>query len=201
LPPPGDRAVAIYVVALAAANVLVRLVFPQDRWIDILWAIPAEPAHLPQYVSLFVIGIIGGYSGWFTSVSAGLGVRWFAIGVVAFLIGVVAFGMQDDLPAWLPFHLIWGFAEAFVCVGMILGLTVFFRRYCGRPGRWLERLDGNVYGVYLIHWLIVIVIQVAILNLALPVTIKFLIVTGLGLVASFAITGLVRLVPAVRRVV
>jgi glucan biosynthesis protein C len=84
---------------------------------------------------------------------------------------------------------------------MILGLTVFFRRYCARPGRWLERLDGNVYGVYLFHWLIVIFIQVTILNLALPATIKFLIVTGLGLVASFAITGLVRLVPAVRRVV
>jgi hypothetical protein len=47
----------------------------------------------------------------------------------------------------------------------------------------------------------VIVIQAAILNLALPATIKFLIVTGVGLAASFAITALVRLIPAVRRVV
>jgi surface polysaccharide O-acyltransferase-like enzyme len=182
-------------------SVLVRSIYPQDRWVDILWLIPAEPAHLPQYISLFVIGIAAGYGGWFNSVKSGLGVRWFAIGAVAFLIAVVAFGMQDDLPAWLPFHLVWGFAEAFVCVGMILGLSVFFRRYCERPGRWLERLDGNVYGVYLIHWLIVIVIQVTILNLALPATVKFLIVTGVGLAASFAITALVRLIPAVRRVV
>jgi peptidoglycan/LPS O-acetylase OafA/YrhL len=200
-PAPRDGAILIFALALGIVGALVRTVYPQDRWVDILWIVPAEPAHLPQYVSLFVIGIVAGYSGWFTSVKSGVGARWFVVGVIAFFIGGFAFAMEDDLPAWLPFQMVWGFTEAFVCVGMILGLTVFFRRFCAQPGRWLERLDGNVYGVYLIHWFLVIIIQAAVLNLALPATVKFLTVTAVGLVASFAITALARQIPAVRRVV
>jgi peptidoglycan/LPS O-acetylase OafA/YrhL len=200
-PAPRDTAILVFAVALAIADLLVRTVYPQDRWIDILWIIPAEPAHLPQYASLFVVGVVAGYGGWFTSLDSGVGTRWFVIGLIAFGITGTALAFEGNLPAWLSLQTIWGVAEAFVCVGMILGLTVFFRRYCAKPGRWLERLDGNVYGVYLIHWFLVIVIQAAILNLDLPATIKFLIVTVIGVIASFAITALARQIPAVRRVV
>jgi surface polysaccharide O-acyltransferase-like enzyme len=92
-------------------------------------------------------------------------------------------------------------AEAFICAGMILGLTVLFRRFANRPGAWADHLDGDVYGVYLIHWFVVIAFQAAIDGVALGPTAKFLIVTALALVASFVITDALRRVPAVRRVV
>ena len=65
---------------------------------------------------------------------------------------------------------IWGFVEAFVCVGMMLGLTVLFRRLCSTGGRVLggarrQRLRGVSR-----HWFIVVAIQAAILGLAVSAT-------------------------------
>lgn len=195
VPAPNDLAVALYVVTLAAAGSLMRIPFPQDRWVHILWLVPSEPAHLPQYASLFVIGLVAGRGRWFETVSAGLGVRWFAIGAMAFVLAALA------LDRGLPLQVVWGFAEAFVCVGMILGLTVFFRRFLARGGAVLSALAGNVYGVYIFHWFIVVWMQAAILNLAATATQKFLLVTVLATVVSYAATALTRTIPGVSRIV
>jgi surface polysaccharide O-acyltransferase-like enzyme len=193
--PPGDREILLYTLALAVIDVLVRTVYPQDEWVRILGLVPAEPAHMPQYVSLFVIGIVAGRGQWFTRLPTAVGVRWFAVGVIAFLIA----GLADRLP--FDFWLVWGFLEAFVCVGLILGLTVLFRRHCDRPGRWLDRLDSSVYGVYLIHFFVVWVLQVAILNAPLSATAKFALVTAAALVISFSLVAALRQIPVIRRII
>ncbi len=199
-PPPGNRAILAYAIALAVVGASVRTAYPQDVWARILWLVPAEPAHLPQYVSLFIIGIVAGRGRWFTEISDAVGRRWFVIGVAAFVIAVAFFSVADRLP-FLSMSVVWGVLEAFVCVGMILGITVFFRRYCDAPGRWLDRLDGNVYGVYLVHIFVVVALQMAILAWPLPATVKFLLVTAAGLVISFSLSAALRLIPAVRHVV
>jgi len=200
LPPPGNRAILAYAAALAVVGALVRTVYPQDAWVRILWLVPAEPAHLPQYVSLFVIGVVAGRGNWFTEISDAVGRRWFAIGVAAFVVAVAFFSMANRFPFLDP-SVVWGVLEAFVCVGMILGITVFFRRYCDRPGRWLDRLDGNVYGVYLVHIFVVVGLQTAILGWPLPAAVKFLLVTAFGLAVSFLLSAALRQIPAVRHVV
>lgn len=178
-----------------------RVVAPQDLWIHVLWLIPAEPAHLPQYMSLFVVGIVAGRGRWFTTLPAAVGKRWFAIGFGAFAIMVALALNEDRFPDWYNGGVVWGFFEAFVCVGMILGLLMLFRAYCDRPGRWLERLEGNVYGVYILHIFIVVGLQTAILAYAWPATGKFLFVSALAIVLSFAASAVLRMIPIVRRVV
>jgi peptidoglycan/LPS O-acetylase OafA/YrhL len=199
LPAPRDAVVALYVFALAVVDVIVRFPFPQDRWVDVLWLIPAEPAHLPQYASLFVVGLIAGRGRWLETIRAGVGARWFALGAVAFVLAGLAMDHQGSLP--LPFQNVWGFLEAFICVGMILGLLVLFRRFCTSGGRLLETLEGNVYGVYLIHWFVVVAIQAAIIGLAWSASAKFAFVTIAALAASFILSALLRVIPTVRRVV
>jgi surface polysaccharide O-acyltransferase-like enzyme len=194
LPPPNDRTVALYTLALAVADILIRIPFPQDRWVHILWILPSEPAHLPQYASLFVIGIIAARGRWLETVSADLGARWFVIGAVAFGLAALAIGR-----GW-PVQIVWGFAEACVCVGMILGLTVLFRRLFVRGGPVLSALEGNVYGVYIFHWFIVVGIQTAILGLAATATEKFLLVTVTATMASYLATVLTRTIPGASRI-
>lgn len=201
LPVPGDRAILIYVLALALAGATIRIWAPQDLWVHLLWLVPAEPAHLPQYVSLFAIGIIAGRGQWFSGVSVPLAARWFSVGAVAFAIMVAAMLNQPRLPVWLDTGVLWGFIEAFVCVGMILGLLVIFRTWCNRPGPWLDRLDGNVYGVYLIHIFIVVALQLAILAQPWSATLKFVLVAVLGIGLSFTIAAALRQIPYVRQVV
>jgi peptidoglycan/LPS O-acetylase OafA/YrhL len=195
---PGDAALATYLVSLAIAGTLVRSVSPQDAWVHLFWLVSAEPAHLPQYVSLFLIGIAAGYGNWLTTLPTTVGVRWFAVGVAAFAVAGVLRGM-GDLP--FEFGIVWGFLEAFICVGMILGLSVLFRRFCTRPNHALDFLDANVYGAYLVHWLLVVAIQAAIIDFAWSANTKFAFVTVLGIALSFAISAALRAIPAVRRVV
>jgi peptidoglycan/LPS O-acetylase OafA/YrhL len=199
LPAPKDGAVALYVIALAVVDVLIRFPFPQDRWIDVLWLIPSEIAHLPQYASMFVIGIVAGRGRWFETIGAGLGIRWFALAVVAVVLAGVAMDNQAALP--IPFQNVWGVFEAFICVGAILGLTVLFRRFCSQGGALLSFLEANVYGVYLIHWFLVIGIQMAILGVAWSASAKFVFVTVVGVALSFALSALLRTIPGVARVV
>lgn len=105
------------------------------------------------------------------------------------------------MPVFIDLQVVWGVLEAFVCVGLILGLLVFFRGYLSEPGRWLRRLDGNVYGVYIIHVFVLVGLQSAIVEVALPALTKFAIVAAAGLILSFGLVAALRRVPGVARVV
>lgn len=196
---PTDLAILGYVVFLALIGAVVRSVYPQDTWIWILGLVPAEPAHLPQYVSLFVIGIIAGQGKWFAELDPAIGLRWFLIGTAAFAISRIA--GPDVLPAFLDRQVLWGVLEAFVCVGTILGLLVLFRRHFSEPGRWLSGFDPNVYGVYLIHVFVVVGLQFVLLGLEFPALVKSGIVTALGVVISFGLVASIRRIPGVAQVI
>jgi fucose 4-O-acetylase-like acetyltransferase len=190
-PAPGDVGILVYAIALALVGAAARTQFEQDDWVRLLWLVPAEPAHLPQYVSLFVIGIVAGRGNWFEAVTPGMGWRWLAVGFAAFAASRIVGGGDP----------VWGIFEAFVCVGLIVGLLYLFRRFADRPGRWLDRLDQNVYGVYIIHIFVVVGLQLAILDFDWPATVKFLAVTAVGLPLCFAISAALRAIPIVRAVV
>jgi glucan biosynthesis protein C len=201
VPVPSDRLILLYAVALGIVGAFVRIWYPQDVWVRIGWLIPAEPAHLPQYVSLFIIGLVAGRGSWFTTIGERTGLRWFFVGIAASVIAVLLLLWPGLLPARYGRGEVWGLLEAFVCVGMILGLLVIFRRYLSRPGALLAWLEGNVYGVYIIHVFIIVPIQAALLGFNLPALVKFAIVTLIALPLSFAIVAALRRIRAVRRVV
>ncbi len=112
---------------------------------------------------------------------------------------------EGILPDWMslgPFwNIFWGLLEALICVGLIIGLSVFFRERFSTPNRWMERFDQNVYGVYIIHVFIVVGLQQAILNIALPALVKFALVTTMALFVTFVNSALIRLIPGVKRVI
>jgi glucan biosynthesis protein C len=54
---PGNVAIAVFALGLGLVTWVVRIWYPIDRWVTIL-LMPVEIAHLPQYIILFVIGII-----------------------------------------------------------------------------------------------------------------------------------------------
>ncbi|HLK39036.1 MAG TPA: acyltransferase family protein [Polyangiaceae bacterium] len=56
LPVPGHALILAFAAALALVTFVVRLRYPVDRWEPLFWLLAAEPAHLPQYVSLFAVG-------------------------------------------------------------------------------------------------------------------------------------------------
>ncbi len=199
--PPGHRAILVFAVVLGVVTAVMRYFYPIDDWERLFWLVPTEPGRLPQYVGLFAVGIVAGRGKWFTEIDSRVATIWFAIGIVVFAVMAILELPRLALPDYVTLRVIWGFLEAFVCVGMVLGLTVFFRRFLAGPGTWLSRLDGNVYGVYLIHVYLVMGFQAAVLSTGWPALAKFFVVALASIAVSLVLVSLLRRIPVVRRVV
>ena len=115
LEPPPHGAIGAYAVALAAATFVIRIWYPQDRWIGFLGYIQMEPAHLPQYASLFVIGVLAWPRRWVETMPTRCGLFWLAIGVALAVAAnlLVGFGIIPGLPSQDWRVCAW---ESFLCV-------------------------------------------------------------------------------------
>jgi fucose 4-O-acetylase-like acetyltransferase len=201
---PSHAALVAYAVGLGLVTALVRVRYPVDRWVTWL-VLPSEPAHLPQYLSLFAIGIVASRGEWFDGFPRRAGLTWLAIGVGAALAfyGAAAAGCLPALVAtggWRSGNLVWSVWEAFICVGLCVGLVVGFREFMDRPSARLAGLAESTYAVYVVHVPIVVVLQGLLLKTTLPIGAKFLLVTAAGIVLSFRLAGRLRRSAPVRRV-
>lgn len=197
---PSDGAILGFAVALTLVSALVRLEYPIDRWIGLLGFIQMEPAHLPQYLSFFILGTVASRRGWLTSLPTRQGMRWLAIGMAAVGLAVSCSTWLKPLVPQEPLSYIRLTAECFIAVGISLGLITLFReRFSARGALW-QALSDNAYAAYLLHVPVAVVMQYATASLPLTAIPKFLLVGLLTVAATFALSHLVRLVPGVRRI-
>ncbi len=205
-PVPGHGAIIAFVVALALASWLVRSSYPIDEWVPLFFVLATEPAHLPQYMGMFAIGVIAYRGDWLRRISVATGMIWLTIGVVASaaLYSVRAFSPEtwrdvvdtgegltiDSLmyPAW----------EAVICAGLSVGLIVLFRERFNRAGKILLAMAAASYTTYILHWMIVVFTQMGLEGVDMPILAKFLIVTGVGVILAFWLGHLARRVPGLR---
>ncbi len=201
MPVPGHRAILIYALGLGAATAAAHLLYPGIHWVTILWVVPADPAHLPQYVSLFAIGIVAGKGQWFTRIDRAVAYRWAALGVIAFSAALVAgrYIAPDEHPRAAA--VLWAVLEPFVCVGTILGLLSAFRDHLSRPGRVLAWAAASSYGVYLVHLPVIIVLQGAAREVDASAILRVAVVAVVAILASYLIVLALRLVPPIRVVI
>jgi peptidoglycan/LPS O-acetylase OafA/YrhL len=170
--PVGHAALIGVVLLITVAGGLTRLAFPQDVWIKLLWIVPTEPAHLPQYVLMFAVGTIAGRYGWFESLPRIVGIAWLRIGLLAAalcyaLVYLDSFGGIRLIDNYIiaVMYPIW---EAILCVGLSVGIITYAREYWDRSVALLPTLAGATYGVYLFHVFVVVGFNVAFLDIALP---------------------------------
>jgi glucan biosynthesis protein C len=189
--PPGHVAIVAYALALGALTFVVRLEYPQDRWIRLFGIVPTEVAHLPQYASLFVIGLVAARNRWLERIPSSTGLTWLALGVAAAALRYVLPGGGQ---------LVWSFWESVICVGLCVGLPVLFRDRLSDRG-WLAKPASSAYGAYVVHIVPVVVgLQFALANVPLDPLAKFGLVTVAGVPLSFAIAAGLRRVPRARSV-
>ncbi len=185
--------ILVYIVLLTLASALVRLAYPIDTWRT--WIIPVEVAHIPQYLSLFLIGTLFNKYQWLDSFKLSTGLIYFFVAVAAYI-------SNDYLPADIKaYWLTESFMEALLCVGISMTLLTFFRHYGNKTNTIIQSLSTNAYGIYLFHVLVVIALQKLMLIYPLNANIKFMSVTMLGILISWALTALCRKSKLISRVI
>jgi peptidoglycan/LPS O-acetylase OafA/YrhL len=161
LPFPSNTALVLYVVALTAVDMVVRLWFPIDYWGRFIFT--AEIAHLPQYASLFLFGLVASSQRWLENIPERTGRIWLTVAVLAviarfgYTIAHAEFISSDNV--WNS--IVWNLWEALICTGMCIGLPYWFSRHAAGGGRFARFAGRSAFSTYVLHLPILVLIQLA----------------------------------------
>lgn len=211
---PSSLAIFGFIIALGLVTFVVRL------W----WSAGFQPkpfnvplGYLPQYIGLYVVGIAASRHDWVFQLTLRMGRNWSLVTLLATLIilgGLVAPAAIREAGAagtqqagytiaggfnWLALcYALW---EAFMVTGMSIGLLVLFRERWNHQGRLARSWAPNVYLVYLIHPVVLVGFAYAFHVVALYPLLKWSIAVLICIPLCFFISGWMRKIPLVNRVV
>jgi len=195
--------ILVFGLLLGVITFLVRIPYPSGR----VWFV-FQLGDFPQYVALFVAGILARRQRWLEGLTAKDGRlwRWLALGF-AVALPVVGFigGAFDGDPSefqggtnWQSMvgSLWWSLQGIAICVALL----ATFKERLNRQG-WLAREAArDAYAVFIIHAPVVVGISILLMRTALAPGIKWLLVSGLATAACFLLASGIRRLPLVRRI-
>lgn len=200
-------AILAFIAVLALITWIVRWWYPVDHWVPLLGLVAAEPAHLPQYVVLFALGVAAYRGNWLRRMPVRLGTLWLGVGLTAAAMMYMLQGLAPD--RWDTVvadgglnwpSLVRSTWETVIAVSLCIGLIVLFREVVHRPNRLIVAMAAASYAACILHLLTVIAIQAGIEGVALPPVAKFGLVASLGTILAFGLGHLSRYVPGVRAI-
>lgn len=194
---PGDLAILGYAITLTAVSLVVRIWYPIDKWIGFLGFIQLELAHLPQYLSLFILGTVAYRRDWVRTMPKARGYRWLGIGLAAVVVGWVAGVLaRSGVNVGYTFPI----AESFVATGLAVGLCTLFRERWNTASPFAKMLHGDAFAAYLIHFPIVVACQYLVGLLPVGPVLRFLLAGLLATVGAFGGAHLLRKVPGAKAI-
>ena len=196
---PGNTTVAIFALILGIATFIVRI------WLPINWnfeLLNLQFPFFPQYIAMFIIGLIAYRGNWFLQISQKTGKFWLKTTLVTILFLPVLFvaGAPGGDPSaflgglhWQAFaYSLW---EQFLCVAIIITLLVFFREKYNNQGRMLKAMSASVYTVYIIHAPVIVFLALGLRGVILYPLLKFLLVAPLAVSLCFLLSNYIRKLP------
>jgi len=205
---PSYLLIGVFILALAGVSYLIRMVIPIGK--EVL-DFPTL-AYLPQYLGLFIIGLIASRRNWFRTLPGSMGLVGFVIALVAgiFLFPLAFSGRLFSLEFGPAFTNLMGNGQwqsaayslwdSTFAVGMCLGVITLFRYLFDRQGRFCRFLSQHSYSVYVIHIPVVVFLAVALKGIALAALLKFGLLAIIAVPASFAAAYIVRKIPFASRI-
>jgi peptidoglycan/LPS O-acetylase OafA/YrhL len=211
---PGGPAafVAMLLVVSALVYVPMELVFGADRWVT-LGAFSFQASRLLLYATYFLAGVELGALGTQSGIlarNAGLARRWpiwFAAGLAAYALRLAIIitlvlpvaGAHRPLP--LTLHLLSDFTFVLCCSTISLAFIALFCRFTVAHQPVFDSLSASSYGMYLVHYPVVVWLQFALLAVALGPIAKGAIVFVGAAALSWGIVVALHRVPVIARVI
>jgi len=203
---PSNLAIALFALALSAITFIVRI------WLPIGWSF--EPLNFqfpffPQYICVFIVGIIAYRRNWLARISDAVGKLWVCIALLLILIlfpalFVLGGALHGNVSAFMGgFH--WqcfGYAvwEQFTGVAMIITLLFLFRKLFNRQARVGKAMSASAYTAYIIHAPVVVLVTLAMRNISLYPLLKFALGVVIAVPLCFALANFIRQLPLTKRI-
>ena len=201
---PGNITIAIFALLLGMVTFSVRIWFPIDWNFELL---NLQFPFFPQYIAMFIIGLIASRGNWFMQISKNTGKLWSYIAIV--LLIIYPFILVLVLSSGDPNRLVGGFYwegflyalwEQLIGVSIIIALSVLFRDKYNNQGRFGKSMSSSVYATYIFHAPIFVFLALALRGIVLPPLLKFVLVAPLAVSLCFALGDFIRKIPIARSI-
>ncbi len=202
---PALPTILLFAILLGIVSFVIRILFP----IGYEWELfSLQVPYYPQYIALFIIGLIAAGNDWLIRVPSSTG-KICACLALAFamlqplLLLTVNCSAGDLSPLLGGFHwqsLVYSLWEQMTGIMIIIGLLWLFRERVNHQDPVAKAAAADTYTVYIIHPLILVPLAIGLQSLLLPPIPKFILVSALAIPLCFLIAHLIRALPGVTRV-
>ncbi|HEU5199867.1 MAG TPA: acyltransferase family protein [Ktedonobacterales bacterium] len=196
--PPSYWMVGLFILVLAAASYLLRIVVPLGATVLIFPSL----AYLPQYLSFFILGAIAVRRHWFETIPGSMGITGLVGALLATVVlaplalsGGAAFLGSGSMQS--AAYALW---DSIFSVGICLALLTMFRRCFNRQSRFGRFLSQHAFTVYIIHIPVIVLLALAIRGIHLEPLLKFGLAALIGVPLCFALAALVRKLPGASKI-
>jgi hypothetical protein len=200
---PGNMAIAIFALVLGLVTFTVRI------WLPVGWELPIvnwQLPHFPQYIALYIVGIVAYRRNWFETVTDGQRKVWsrmIAVLVALFPVLFVAAGaLEGNIDsAFGGFHwesLAYSVWEQFMCMAMVITLLVWYRNRFTEQGRLAKNMSGAAYATYVFHAPAIFLLALALRGIRLDMALKYVLVVPFAVAAAFLVGYLIKKLPVAR---
>jgi fucose 4-O-acetylase-like acetyltransferase len=204
-PAPGKARIWGLIVLIAVLTFLVRFPWPNGTSFYNL-----QFCYFSQYVAYFVVGTLAFRGGWLDKFTTADGTYWRRValigGSLVWTALLVLGGATKGSLAAYQGGLHWqslgmAFWESMTGTAISLCLLVVFRERFNRQGRAARFFSANAFAVYVFHTPILIAISRLVSPVQAPLLLKFLFLTFISLVVSYALCSLLfRKLPLLKRI-
>jgi len=203
---PSNVAIAVFALALGAVTFTVRI------WLPLGWTfgpLNFQLPFFPQYICLFIVGILAYRHNWFMRIADAMGRFWLYIALLFIVILFPALfvsggALSGDIMQfagglhWQCFaYAVW---EQFAGVAMIIALLVLFRKRLNHQVKLAKAMSASSYTAYIIHAPVTVLLALAIRHITLYPLLKFALAVFIAVPLCFALGNFIRQLPLARRI-
>jgi glucans biosynthesis protein C len=151
---PGDRAIMVFILILAAATFAIRIYFPTEKQVFRL-----RIGNYAVYITFFIAGIMAYRNKWLEGITEPIGRRWSIITVAAVLayciIVFIAWSSQMNLSflsgGFSLKTLLATYVETVISVGSTISLFYVFRKFFNKQPGVVKEMAKDAYAVFIFH--------------------------------------------------
>jgi surface polysaccharide O-acyltransferase-like enzyme len=197
---PSSGKLILFAFLLGIVAAIVQIWFPRDTTITEL---NLQLANFPQYIVMFILGLMAYPRNWFASLPDQTARRWMiVVFMLSFLPLLVGFAANPQAGSAMDFilNLVSNWWESFMCVGMSITVVYLFRRHFNRQERLAAWASRNAYAAYLIHEPIIATAALLLTSVILHPLLKFALMGLVTVPLTFLLSALIRKIPYTDRV-